>query len=275
MAGFIRRPLPWDSQPQEAVDPNDGAVSNAGLVGLWNIHGLNPASLLSRPEFSPSSGGTMAATVGPSGRGIRGTAASAYQYLTDQHLNIGSADYWLAINFVLYGYDGSFGSSYNVLGGYGIGIAAAAGAGFHVTSANQLIGSMNGLGSFATSETLVRGKVYTALLYSVGSTGYFYLNGRLVGSVTKASPNETSQTRLFVGSDNLASTGARTWNGIVSGCAIGVGALSAGFARDVSGDFPGTLFAPSQIIIPVSAGGGSFNPAWARNRSSVIGAGVR
>ena len=71
--------------------------------------------------------------------------------------------------------------------------------------------------------------------------------------------------------------GSNVFEGLIGDLRIWSRVLPDGDAEDES-TVPGgwKLYAKSRILVPVSAGGGGgFQAAWARNRSQVIGAGVR
>jgi hypothetical protein len=69
---------------------------------------------------------------------------------------------------------------------------------------------------------------------------------------------------------------ANDWNGRVWMFVLCNGLLSDAHAFEISNN-PGLLFEPQRLLFPltVGGGGGGFLAAWARNRSHVIGAGVR
>lgn len=266
---MLKFELPWDSQPQEVVEPSHEVFAGTGRIGSWITSRLDPTVIDGRNVALVSSNtGTMSAGVGQGGLGIEGTASSSEQRLSNAHLGIGSTDYWFQITFEQRGYR-SLGSGINVLGGYGSGWGLS-GAWLYQFSDNKLVATMDGAATTIAMAVALPNGTHTATLFSIGTTAYFYVDGQLIGTTTKSTPSEISSTRFNLCSDISSSSPHRTWNGRAYGAHFGIGTLSQAWAAFASAN-PWQLFAPRSIWVPVSAGGGGTTISGALGTATASG----
>lgn len=145
------------------------------------------------------------------------------------------------------------------------------------TGASTLFGVLSGnfysfRGSFAGPAVTV-GVPQRVLWTRVAGVEYIYANSAVTSAAAASSFASSGSTTLLCRA--TAADFPATCTVALAACWPNRG-FSAAPARAVIDNPWAAVYEPRRIWVPVSAGGGgSFQAAWARNRSHVIGAGVR
>lgn len=260
--GIIQRP--WTVQPQVAVAIDRGNPLAQGLVFLENA-AVSDALTTGAP--------TIIAT--PKGRAFSNLSATNYRSrqipipITSAKevtvIVVASATVTAASNMLF-----AVGSSTNASSFFGIGGAATNTAGFWLRD------------SAATDQSLGAGaydgvmRVYGGVCSNAQSRFEFWTSAGLAASASPTTKTTfTGLDRVGFGCLLRSTAGVGALNPKIAMAAVWGRALSASEMESVTAN-PWQLFAPLQrtIWVPVSAGGGSFQPAWAAGATKIIGSGI-